>query len=238
MGGKKPRVIFAGSEENEQKVIHILDSGGWKYEYCGRWLSMENLLEKIKTNQITDLIFSADDCTASQIIQSMTLLGNEDIRFRLFPKNSNEIIGSHSKNTLADLFTLNLDFAIQQPVHQRIKRIFDSIVALLLFLLGPVVMFQMRHRKQFYKNILKVILGKKSWVGYCRLEDYESSGLPKIKEGILNPSCLLDVQGKVASNLVNRINLNYAKDYNVYQDFLIMIKDWQKLDGSLFSHES
>lgn len=235
-GGKRPRVIFAGSEENEKKAIHILNGAGWKYEYFGRWQNTNQFPEKIKTDCITDIIFSADDWSASEMIQTMTRLGKEEIRFRLFPKDGSEIIGSHSKNSLADLFTLKLDFQIQQPVQRRIKRIFDFVFAILILLVSPVLSFRMRHPLQFFKNILEVLIGQKSWVGYSRAKNMESNGLPILKEGILDPSCLLGVDGEVEHALMERINLNYAKDYQVYQDFLILINNWKKLDSGLFDY--
>jgi hypothetical protein len=60
--------------------------------------------------------------------------------------------------------------------------------------------------------------------------------LPILKEGILDPSCLLGVDGEVEHALMERINLNYAKDYQVYQDFLILINNWKKLDSGLFDY--
>lgn len=230
----KPRVVFAGIEENEKKAIHILDTAGWKYEYCGRWTTLDTLSEKIKTEQITDVIFSEEDWSASEMIQTMTLMGQEGVRFRLFPKDGSIIIGSHSKNTLADLFTLNLDFSIQQPVYKRTKRIFDCSAALLLTILYPILVFKMSHPLQFLKNILKVLVGKNSWVGYAKGENFEFSGLPIIKEGILDPTYLLEVNKKLSAVIVARINLNYAKEYSVYQDFLILIHSWKKLDRALF----
>ncbi len=170
------------------------------------------------------------------MIQTMTRLGKEEIRFRLFPKDGSEIIGSHSKNSLADLFTLKLDFQIQQPVQRRIKRIFDFVFAILILLVSPVLSFRMRHPLQFFKNILEVLIGQKSWVGYSRAKNMESNGLPILKEGILDPSCHLGVDGEIEHALMERINLNYAKDYQVYQDFLILINNWKKLDSGLFDY--
>lgn len=228
-GGLRPRVLFAGSEENEKKVIEILNTAGWKYEYGGRWPNTDNILEKIKTDQITDVIFSTDDWSSSAIIQTMTQLEKEEIRFRLFPKEGIEIIGSQSKNTLADLFTMKLDFRIQQPVYRRQKRIFDFIVAFFFLLLAPLLVFQIKHPSLFFKNIWEVIEGQKSWVGYKRVQNFESSGLPVIKEGILDPSFLLDVEGEIGEALIGRINLNYAKDYQLYHDFLILVNNWKKI---------
>lgn len=228
-GGIRPRVLFAGSEENEKKVIKILNTAGWKYEYGGRWQTANNILEKIKTDQITDVIFSADDWPSSAIIHTMTQLEKEEVRFRLFPKDGIEIIGSHSKNTLADLFTMNLDFRIQQPVYRRQKRIFDFMVAFIFLLLSPLLVFQMKRPGLFFKNIWEVLKGQKSWVGYKRVQNFESSGLPVIKEGILDPSFLLDVEGEIGEALTGRINLNYAKDYQLHQDFLIMVNNWKKI---------
>lgn len=235
---RKPRVLFAGGKANEEKAIHILDTVGWQYEYFGRWGSMDTLPDKIKSEQITDVIFSADDWNASEIIRAMTILGKEDIRFRLFPKDGSEIIGSHSKNTLADLFTLHLNFSIQQPVYRRIKRIFDFSSALLLILLFPILVFKMRSPLQFAINIFKVFIGKKSWVGYKKTEQMEVGSLPIIKEGIFDPSFLLDLDEELSASIVDKINLNYAKDYSVHQDFLILIKNWKEWDRNSFHDNS
>lgn len=236
--GRRPRVLFAGSKTNEEKAIHILDTAGWKYEYFGRWKSLETIPEKIKSEQITDVIFSADDWNASEIIRAMTILGKEEIRFRLFPKDGSEIIGSHSKNTLADLFTLHLDFAINQPVYRRIKRIFDISTALLLILLYPILVFKIRRPLQFASNIFQVFIGKKSWVGYKKTEKFEERALPIIREGILDLSFLLEIDEELNASIVDKINLNYAKDYSVHQDFLILIKNWKELDRALFHDNS
>jgi len=64
-------------------------------------------------------------------------------------------------------------------------------------------------------------MNKKTWVGYCSKE--YPHNLPKIPEGIFN---LLDGLGFTSStNIYNEIDFNYARDYHVMTEFIILLRN-------------
>jgi lipopolysaccharide/colanic/teichoic acid biosynthesis glycosyltransferase len=72
------------------------------------------------------------------------------------------------------------------------------------------------------KNLFKVLIGQKSWVGYADAA-LSQELLPKIKPGVLNPVLPLNISQPDEAT-VHRLNLLYAKDYQLWMDLDIVWK--------------
>ena len=66
-------------------------------------------------------------------------------------------------------------------------------------------------------NVFGVISGTKSWIGYL-----DQDVLPTVKKGVLIPSHVLG-QG-LSKDVADRIDMLYAKDYKLSNDFKIIFK--------------
>jgi hypothetical protein len=100
-------------------------------------------------------------------------------------------------------------------------------MGLLLLVGSPVLIWYIENKKVFIQNILSVLIGKLSLVGYFKPDTKVSKQLPRIKPGILNP---IDSLSFSDVTLTDKLNLIYARDYSIGKDFSILLKAWKKLD--------
>jgi lipopolysaccharide/colanic/teichoic acid biosynthesis glycosyltransferase len=81
--------------------------------------------------------------------------------------------------------------------------------------------------KSFFSIIFRIFLNKLSWVSYLNSTNELLQGLPIIKPGIFSPEI-------INSNVINaaqsifEINLNYAKNYQIKNDLIIIFKALKK----------
>ena len=69
------------------------------------------------------------------------------------------------------------------------------------------------------KNIKSVIVGSKTWIGYENSS--ENLKLPKIKQGVFS---VLNSNKKLELDTIEKINIIYAKDYNLVLETKIFLK--------------
>jgi lipopolysaccharide/colanic/teichoic acid biosynthesis glycosyltransferase len=149
------------------------------------------------------------------------------VDYKIAPPESLSIIGSQSISTTGDLYILELD-SINKINNRRSKRFFDILLSLISLITFPVVVFLVKQPAGFFRNILLVFSGRKSWVGYFRTEDFDSGNLPEIRKGILNPTDVLNRKG-IDNETINRLNLLYARDYKVLNDLTICFRGFRDL---------
>ena len=75
--------------------------------------------------------------------------------------------------------------------------------------------------------MIRILIGKISFVGFSEKFYKKDVRLPKIKTGILNPENIINVDNTSVSE---KLNLLYARDYSVKKDISILIKGWKKID--------
>jgi lipopolysaccharide/colanic/teichoic acid biosynthesis glycosyltransferase len=133
------------------------------------------------------------------------------------------LIGSNSIETAGDLYILNLN-AITQPNKVRQKRTLDILVGLMSLLLFPVLIWFFDNKFQWVKNSWQLLIGKKTLVGYGTKA---AANLPRIKKGILRPNEQLLNSDET---LAEKLDLLYAREYNLLTDLQILLRSWKKLD--------
>ena len=69
------------------------------------------------------------------------------------------------------------------------------------------------------EQILKLIKGKKTWIGYIQSSNNEN--LPKIKQPVFD---LYSSNSKLSDEISDKLNIIYAKDYNVQKDIILLCK--------------
>ena len=136
------------------------------------------------------------------------------------------IIGSNSKDETGELFTEEIALELSKPYNLRKKRIFDFLVSLLLLPISIVLMWFQKKPFGFIKNLLDVLIGNKTWVGYA--EGSNTFHLPKIKLGVLKTTS--DVATFILNEqTVDKINYLYAKNYNIEKDLNLLLSNLLKL---------
>ena len=183
----------------------------------GETATLENL---VATYQINELIFCAKDIAHADIIRIMEKLsGKTD--FKIVQPDSDAIIGSNSRDTAGDIYTLDTRFAIAQPESIRSKRTLDILIALMGIIGAPVLIWAIQNKPGFLGNCLQVLSGKKTWIGYLPSESQET--LPHLRAGILHPLAGSDIDG-LNTHICARVNFMYARDYRTSDDVRLIWK--------------
>ena len=182
--------------------------------------SIDELNTLCQIYKITEIIFCAKDISNTIIIDWMCELGTT-VDYKIVPEGSSSIIGSSSKNTKGQLYTIEVTYDIDEPMNRRNKRVFDVLMSLLSLITLPIGIFIVKKPFHFIQNILKVLVGNRTWVGYSNTKNTERA-LPKITKGIISTADAYSTDLNDATN--NRLNFFYAKDYSVYDDLDIFLK--------------
>ncbi len=238
-GSTSQRIAIAGSAEECDRVKSLLGQTGIKASFVG-FVSVEGentnpaflgrfdqLPEIVNIYNIDEVIFCAKDIAAQDIIDRMAALRDEGkTAYKIAPPESMSIIGSNSIDTAGDLYVIDIN-SVSKPVNKRNKRVFDFGTSLLLFSTFPLVMWTQKNPFGYVGNVFTVMFGAKSWVGYAPSSD-DNIHLPKIKKGVLSPVEVLP-QEQRTPEISKRLNLLYAKDYKLENDFNVMRKAFRKL---------
>ena len=240
LGARKPkRVAIVGLKKESKRVRDLLLKTGITTNLVGfispkrkprseRYMgSIYQVREIVRINNIDELIFCSEDVSAQLVIRTMLSLSDFNIDYKIAPPASVSIIGSNSIDTAGDLYVVNVN-AISREKNKRNKRLFDVVVALLLFVFCPFTIWFIESKNGFLKNIFKVIGRKYTWVGYHPVNTELYLGLPVIQTGILKTTDALDVT-EFDNDAIDRVNTLYARDYSLLKDIEIVFKSFKKL---------
>ncbi|MCX7743950.1 MAG: glycosyltransferase family 2 protein [Flavobacteriales bacterium] len=240
--GARKRVMIVGSEQECRRVeelIRTTQSSADIIGYVSPHVTTTTLSEKHLGNvsQVTDLIsiyqvqeviFCAKDITSSQIIDQMSLINVANVDFKIAPPESEFIIGSNSIHRSGELYVVDLN-AINKPVNRRNKRLLDILLSVIFLLLAPVLWIIQKQRVGFFKNVIEVLAGNKTWVSYAfPINTYNDNRLPKIKPGVLHPADARGIPIEDTKTL-RHLDMLYAKDYNPSIDLNIIIRNLRNL---------
>ncbi len=214
--------LLSKAESNLNVVGYVNPEPRDDEDYTGH---INQLGEIIKINKIDELIFCASDISSQDIIGQMMTLANERVQYKIAPPESLSIIGSHSINTPGDVYLIDFE-SITKPSNKRVKRLFDFLSSLLLIVFYPVLLFAVKNPGQAFLNILNVLSGKYSWVGFHPSPD--KPRLPSIRPGILFPSDALGGED-IPQDIKDSLNLMYVKNYSVFTDAGILMRSLPKI---------
>ncbi len=179
-------------------------------------ISAFELSELIKLNKADEVICNMKDLGMKKVIGLMAALGDK-VSFKITGDESLGIIGSKSKNTSGEIYTISINYEIQEQSKKRMKRTFDIAGSLVLMVLFPILIFSKKYI-HILKNLPEVILNKKSIIGYNVSED-KNTDLPQLKKGIIFP-----ISKSLKQSDIHQSNLEYAKYYSVWDDARILVK--------------
>jgi GT2 family glycosyltransferase len=226
--GKLPKKrfgIIANTTEYE-RIAELLKSTYPQIEQLfqiavsdGEVQPLAQLDEIIRVHQLNELIFSAQDVGASRIIQLMADTAALDLEYKIAQPNTSYLIGSSSIDQAGTYYNIHFD-ALQLPVNKRIKRLFDLSMALVLLCFSPLLIWGYKQRKRFVLNLLKVLLGRYSFVGVGRNKDAQKKGKLFLVQPFLNNDQPFELQAFI-----------YTKTYALKHDLTSVWKQLRKLDN-------
>ena len=233
---KNKKFVVVGSKNEAERVSQLIKQTNDKIEEINfvstsdtkeeNFIGTLNQLDQVvHIHSIDEIIFCAKDTTAQTIIHWMSVISSTNIDFKIAQPDSLYLIGSNSIDSAGDLYILNIN-SISTKSNIRNKRTFDFITSIGLLIITPLLIFIFKNKRKFISNVLSVLVGKLSIVGYHYLNNSEHN-LPKIKNGILSPA---DKTNLIDESMFDKLNLIYARDYNISKDFVILKNAWKKLD--------
>jgi len=206
-------------EQIQRTTLHVIDIRPESNEHVEHHaLTLQNLEEVIRVHQIDQVIYCARDMSSSDIIASMSSVGDKRVEFKIAPPESLYIIGSGSIESTGDGSMMDVN-SVQLVSNRRMKRIVDAAVSLVVLLLSPIILLFQKHPLQLIPNAANVLLGKYTWVGYAAGQS-EQVKLPGIKTGILATTTSTDEAHR------RKMDVLYAKDYRISNDLRII---WSNL---------
>jgi GT2 family glycosyltransferase len=139
------RTVIVGNEAEVKRVQSLLIQSKSKTDFLG-FIGVDNhavnnplylgnasqLNQLVDLMQVDELIFCSKDLSANQIINWMGKISNPKVMYKIVPQESLFVIGSHSKDTPGDFYTLEFNLALAKPYEQRKKRLFDLFISLVL----------------------------------------------------------------------------------------------------------
>ena len=235
-GVEKPKsMVIVGGEKEGARALSLLEKVQVDKNFIGRVAppntndptaisKFDQLDEVVLIYKIEEVIFCSEDVPAQKIMKWMSAIGSK-VDFKIIPSKSESIIGSSSKNLAGELYTIDIRYDIILPGQKRNKRMLDFGLSFLFILLTPLLIFLQKRPSGYLGNLIQVLLGKKSLVGYAN--DPELQKLPMIKKGLLSPISVFSKPPK--KEAADRLNFFYARDYRVEKDVEIIWKSIKKI---------
>ncbi len=239
---RKIRMAIVGEINESEKALEILHQSVPNFEYVGlieptasdehsEYLgTIEQLKEIVEINRIDELVFCAKNIPSHKIIREMLRLEGTGISYKIAPPESISIIGSNSIDTAGDLYTIDFNNITKQH-NLRKKRLFDILLSIILLPLTPILILMLPNGLSAFRNIFQVLFGFKTWVGFYFRNDINTLNLPRIKKGVLSWA-LIHSSATDSPEKIEKLNLLYAKDYRVWNDFVVMFKGFRQIGRS------
>jgi GT2 family glycosyltransferase len=230
---QRKNIVIVGEPEEMIKANDILKVSRLDYLIVSRVQSEQlnanndywkKLVKELKVNE---LIFCPSVSSLKNVMHIMSGLP-EQIEVKMLTESGTGLIGSPSKNSPAELYTLDLQYPLNQKVTRRQKRVFDICFSLGLLMFGWIFIFLQSNKYRFLQNIWACLIGSKSWVGYSP-ELAQELKIPVIKKGILAPTAV--TQSAETLDLSHQITTYYALYYSVWMDLDVCLKNINKLDA-------
>ena len=217
------KALLVGSEEECLRAEKLLLMAGAESEVVSFVTDQSRLKQLAGAYDINEIIFCSRDLTFSQIINNIGLCGNK-VDYKILNPDSEAFIGSNSKNTAGDLYSVNHNLNLAKAASQRKKRLFDFASSIVFMVLLPLNLFVIKNFAGFISNLSAVLLGRKTWVGYVK----QSIKLPSLKEGVVNTASALSTE-KLDADTLAKIDLLYARHYSVAKDLKLVWQNYRKL---------
>ncbi len=185
----------------------VSDQENPKSEYLGSASELDKVAKMLFVHEI--IFTQSERLSFKEIIEWFERLQGQ-YEFKIFRKNAETIIGSNSRNTAGDLYSIETTYEIMKPRSIRNKRLIDFSLAILFLVLSPMLLL-MSTGKKLLADIFPVLFAKKTWVGYAQTED---GILPLLKPPVI------DIGTDAGDNIVLRtkVEREYALDYHPYDD--------------------
>lgn len=198
--------------------------------------SIDNIGKVIEENKASEVIFSTDNLSYTNILSVIGRSRNRSVNFRLVPSSMDVIIGKTHIDELDDIPLVDIDYNINHPLNRIFKRMFDIGCSLIMIItIYPLILIQKKSGKllrRFSGSLLslpKVLRGEMSMVGPPRYS-------PILSKNIVSPTSIycgkvgltslmqLNYHDDLTLEEIEKYNLYYAKNQSIILDVEILLK--------------
>ncbi|MFM7727327.1 MAG: glycosyltransferase family 2 protein, partial [Flavobacteriales bacterium] len=135
-------------EQIQRSALHVLEIQPDTNEKASGELSLTNRDEIIRVHQIDQIIYCARDMASSDIIASMSSVGDKRVEFKIAPPESLYIIGSGSIEATGEGSMMDVN-SVQLLMNRRKKCVFDVAASVILLAFSPVFILLQKRPAHF-----------------------------------------------------------------------------------------
>jgi hypothetical protein len=227
--------IIAGTESEFDEVLMLLENAGMQERVLGRIETatdqknetmgkLDEITGLLRKYPVKEIIFCQGSLTYKKIIEAIQFLPKRT-HFKIYTSCTNTLIGSEKKNATGKFISKETTYRIGKPVHRRNKNLVDRLLAL-FFLVTIPVHFAIKSRPgSFLSNVLAVLTGRKTWIGYA----LEGNDLPALKPGILSSTGLPASLNTLSQKNLRAADIIYAKSFHYLIDLRLVWNNYKLL---------
>lgn len=229
---EEKNIIVVGNAQDTQHIKYLMQQSGVYGNIIG---SVSATAQKTEDQlgifnhltptcimyHINEIVYTQSTLSFKDIINSIQEK-RKHIEYKIYTPGSNCIIGSSDKNISGELYIAREYFAIETPKGKRNKRLVDIACSLLLLFVSPLLIFSVKNKKQFIPNLLYILEGDKTFVGY------QHPQFPVVKPFLLTTYPLIP-HFEIPQDNKEHLDWLYAKNYNAWVDLKIIWEKWHLL---------
>jgi GT2 family glycosyltransferase len=189
---------------------------------AGSFSELHSLLKLVPAREI---VFCISNGLRLADVMTYMQTAKQNTRYKFYYENSAGIVGSENSETSGEIISATEAFSIDRPENRRIKKIGDLAFCSALILFFPVHLFFVRNPAGLLRNIVQVIAGRKTWVGYC----IPYNNLPYLPAAVLGCNGLPVENPQPNSESLSILDYWYAKDYEWRSDSRVLLKGYRYL---------
>ncbi len=221
IGKRKLNVDIEDRFTNKYKIFY--------YSEISNNYNSDALKDVILINQINNVIFTDDSFSNKDILNTMWILRNENVDFKILP-SGNELILSRLNSKLDEPSLIEIEYNINNKLNIFLKRTFDLILGIICLLtIYPFVYIYSkfsgnklsRHTSKILQ-IPSVVSGRYSFVGYPIWFNSKEETYPG-KKGLTGLIQIYYYKNMTEQEMIN-YNIFYAKNQNLTFDLEILLK--------------
>ncbi len=198
--------------------------------------SIDNIGKVIEENRASEVIFSTDILSYTDILSVIGGSRNRSVNFRLVPSSLEVIIGKTHIDELDDIPLVDIDYNINHPLNRFSKRLFDVIFsAVLIVTIYPFVLVSKKSGKSMSRFAKRIILLPDVLRGGLSMVGPPDSSPKSSRNGSFRTSMYwgkfgltglvqLNYRDDLSLEEIEKYNLYYAKNQSFILDIEILLK--------------
>ena len=204
---KEGQVLYFDAEKRNEVIENDV-------KYTG---SLHQLDFALTTYKMNELVFCMQDVSSKKLIETLGQIERWNKNVFLKPPNGNFLLRSSTVEHAPDYIVPIEDPQIS-ALNRRKKEFTDRMLAIVLIIFYPVLMFMFRNPMQYFRNMFSVLQGG-IWLTGIPCEELSKKAI------LINP-----VEGGTSSNSNFKTKVDYLTRYSIEKDLELLFLKLGHLD--------